>query len=153
MRAKAGLFDVSHMGLFEFSGENVHLFLNNVTTNDISLIKVGGSQYSFLLAPDGNVVDDIWVYRLDQERYWVVVNVSNNDKDWAWPDAVREARALIDPARPWSRVLGYESVVIRDPRDPQWGDEQRAQIVLQGPRRGTSCWRWWATTTGRCATG
>ena len=39
------------MGLFEFSGENVHLFLNNVTTNDVSLIEVGESQYSFLLAP------------------------------------------------------------------------------------------------------
>ena len=134
VRAKAGLFDVSHMGLFEFSGENVHLFLNNVTTNDVSLIKVGGSQYSFLLAPDGSVVDDIWVYRLDQERYWMVVNASNNDKDWAWINAVREARVLIDPARPWSRALGYESVVIRDLRDPQWGDEQRAQIALQGPR-------------------
>ncbi len=85
------------MGLFEFSGENVHLFLNNVTTNDISLVKVGGSQYSFLLAPDGSVVDDIWVYRLDQERYWVVVNASNNDKDWAWLDAVREARVLHRP--------------------------------------------------------
>jgi glycine hydroxymethyltransferase len=134
VRTKAGLFDVSHMGLFEFSGENVHLFLNNVTTNDISLIKVGGSQYSFLLAPDGSVVDDIWVYRLDRERYWVVVNASNNDKDWAWLDAVREARVLIDPVRTWSRALGYESVVIRDLRDPQWGDEQRAQIALQGPR-------------------
>jgi glycine hydroxymethyltransferase len=134
VRTKAGLFDVSHMGLFEFSGENVHLFLNNVTTNDISSIKIGGSHYSYLLAPDGSVVDDIWVYRLEKERYWVVVNASNNDKDWAWLEAVRGASVLIDPARPWSRALGAESVVIRDLRDPQWGDEQRAQIALQGPR-------------------
>lgn len=134
VRNQAGLFDVSHMGLFEFSGENVHLFLNNVTTNDISALKVGGSHYSYLLAPDGSVVDDIWVYRLDKERYWMVVNAANNDKDWAWLEAVRTARVLIDPARPWSRALGCESVVIRDLRDAQWGEAQRAQLALQGPR-------------------
>lgn len=134
VRNQAGLFDVSHMGLFEFSGENVHLFLNNVTTNDISALKVGGSHYSYLLAPDGSIIDDVWVYRLAKERYWMVVNAANNDKDWAWLEAVRTARVLIDLARPWSRALGCESVVIRDLRDPQWGDEQRAQIALQGPR-------------------
>jgi glycine hydroxymethyltransferase len=64
----------------------------------------------------------------------MVVNASNNDKDWAWLNAVREARVSIDPARPWSRALGYESVVIRDLRDPQWGDEQRNQLALQGPK-------------------
>ncbi len=134
VRNRAGLFDVSHMGLFEFSGENVHLFLNNVATNDISALKVGGSHYSYLLAPDGSVIDDVWVYRLERERYWMVVNAANNDKDWAWLNAVREARVCIDPARPWSRALGCESVVIRDLRDPQWGDKQRAQLALQGPR-------------------
>jgi glycine hydroxymethyltransferase len=134
VRNRAGLFDVSHMGLFEFSGENVHLFLNNVTTNDVSLLKVGGSHYSFLLAPDGSVIDDVWVYRLGDQRYWMVVNAANNDKDWAWLNAVREARVLIDPARPWSCALGCRSVIIRDLRDPQWGDEQRAQLALQGPR-------------------
>lgn len=134
VRNQAGLFDVSHMGLFEFSGENVHLFLNNVTTNDISALKVGGSHYSYLLAPDGRVIDDVWVYRLDKERYWMVVNAANNAKDWAWLEAVRTARVLIDPARPWSRALGCESVLIRDLRDPQWGAEQRAQLALQGPR-------------------
>jgi glycine hydroxymethyltransferase len=134
VRSAAGLFDVSHMGLFEFSGENVHLFLNTVTTNDISLLEIGGSQYSFLLAPDGYVLDDVWVYRLDRERYWMVVNSANNDKDWAWINAVREARVLIDPRRPWSRALGTETVSVRDLRDPGQGDEMRAQLALQGPK-------------------
>ena len=66
VRKDAGLFDVSHMGLFEFTGEDVHLFLNTVAANDVALIEVGDSQYSFLLAPDGSVVDDIWVYRLER---------------------------------------------------------------------------------------
>lgn len=134
IRNAAGLFDVSHMGLFELSGDSVHLFLNTVTTNDVSLLAIGHSQYSFLLAPDGSVVDDIWVYRLDRQRYWMVVNAANNDKDWAWLNAVREARVAVDPIRPWSRALGTETVVLRDMRDPALGAETRAQLALQGPK-------------------
>ncbi len=64
----------------------------------------------------------------------MVVNASNNDKDWAWLNAVREAWVMIDPLRPWTRALAYESVTIRDLRDPQWGEEQRVQLALQGPK-------------------
>lgn len=134
VRRAAGLFDVSHMGLFEFSGENVHLFVNTLTTNDVSLLKVGGSQYSFLLDPRGHVLDDAWVYRLEEDRYWIVVNAANNDKDWAWVNATREGRVTIDPERPWSRALGTDTVVIRDMRDPARGSEMRGQLALQGPR-------------------
>ena len=135
VRRNAGLFDVSHMGLFEFSGEDVHLFLNTIAANDVALVdEIGESQYSFLLAPDGSVVDDIWVYRLGAERYWMVVNASNNDKDWAWLTAIKEGRALIDPKRPWARALGAETVQMRDMRDPALGDETRGQLALQGPR-------------------
>jgi glycine hydroxymethyltransferase len=133
VRVKAGLFDVSHMGLFEFSGENVHLFLNTIAANDVSLIAPGESQYSFLLAEDGRVVDDVWIYRLEDARYWMVVNASNNDKDWAWIEAVRRGEAQIDPARPWARALGTETVHVRDLRDPGCGPEMRGQLALQGP--------------------
>jgi glycine hydroxymethyltransferase len=128
------LFDVSHMGLFEFSGENVHLFVNTITTNDVSLLKVGQAQYSFLLDHDGNVLDDVYIYRLEKERYWMVVNAANNDKDWAWVNAVRKGQVMIDPERPWSCALGTETVVIRDLRDPAHGAETRVQLALQGPR-------------------
>jgi glycine hydroxymethyltransferase len=134
VRQAAGLFDVSHLGLFEFSGENVHLFINTLTTNDVSLLGVGQAQYSFLLDQAGKVVDDIYVYRLEKERYWMVVNAANNDKDWAWVNAVRKCEAMIDPERPWSRALGTEAVVIRDMRDPAHGAETRVQLALQGPR-------------------
>ena len=134
VRRAAGLFDVSHMGLFELSGENVHLFLNTIATNDVSLLPVGMSQYSFLLDPEGQVVDDVWIYRLEPDRYWMVVNASNNDKDWAWVNAVREGRVAIDSQRPWSRALATETVAIRDMRDPRRGSEMRAQLALQGPR-------------------
>jgi glycine hydroxymethyltransferase len=134
VRQAAGLFDVSHMGLFEFSGDNVHLFLNTVTTNDVSLLDAGQAQYSFLLDPEGQVLDDVYVYRLEGERYWMVVNAANNDKDWAWVDAVREGRVFIDPERPWSHALGTDTVVVRDMRDSAQGSEMRAQLALQGPR-------------------
>ncbi|MGC9335170.1 MAG: glycine cleavage system aminomethyltransferase GcvT, partial [Anaerolineae bacterium] len=128
VRQAAGLFDTSHMGLFEFTGDNVHLFLNTITTNDISLLDIGRSQYSFLLDPQGHVLDDVYIYRLEKERYWMVVNASNVDKDWAWINAIREARVMIDPERPWSRALGTETVVIRNLR------QERALLALQGPR-------------------
>jgi glycine hydroxymethyltransferase len=134
VRTAAGLFDVSHMGLFEFTGENVHLFLNTIATNDISVVEVGGSQYSYLLAPGGQVIDDVWIYRLDRERYWMVVNSANNDKDWAWIKSVRDGRVMIDSDRPWSWALGTETVAISDLRDPARGSEMRAQLALQGPQ-------------------
>jgi glycine hydroxymethyltransferase len=127
VRQNAGLFDVSHMGLFDFSGDNVHLFLNTITTNDVSLLGVGQAHYSSLLDHEGHVLDDVYLYRLAEDRYWMVVNAANTTKDWAWIDAVREARVMIDPERPWSRALGTETVVVRDMR------ERRAQLALQGP--------------------
>jgi glycine hydroxymethyltransferase len=134
VRQAAGLFDVSHMGLLEFSGDNVHTFVNTITTNDVSLLNVGQAQYSFLLDHRSHVLDDVYVYRLESERYWMVVNASNQDKDWAWVNAVREGRVMIDPERPWSTALGTETVRIRDMRDPSRGSEMRAQLALQGPR-------------------
>lgn len=134
VRKDAGLFDVSHMGLFEFRGENVHLFLHTIATNDVTLLDVGDSQYSFLLAPDGSVIDDIWVYRLERERYWMVVNASNNDKDFAWIKSVCDNAVQINAKRPWVRALGTEHVELYDLRDPARGEDQRVQLALQGPR-------------------
>jgi glycine hydroxymethyltransferase len=128
VRNNAGLFDVSHMGLFDFGGDNVHLFLNTITTNDISLLDVGQAQYSSILDHEGHVLDDVYLYRLTEDRYWMVVNAANTAKDWAWIDAIREARVMIDAERPWSRALGTEGIVVRDMR------ERRAQLALQGPR-------------------
>ncbi|MGD8737594.1 MAG: glycine cleavage system aminomethyltransferase GcvT [Anaerolineae bacterium] len=134
VRNKAGLFDVSHMGLLEFTGDNVHLFVNTITTNDVSLLDAGQSQYSFLLDQDGGVLDDVWVYRLERNRYWLVVNAANKAKDWAWVNAVREGAVMIDPERPWSRALGTETVIIRDMHDASLGSERRALLALQGPQ-------------------
>jgi glycine hydroxymethyltransferase len=134
VRQRAGLFDVSHMGLFEFGGENVHLFLNTLCTNDVSLLRPGDSQYSYLIAPNGDVIDDVWIYRLGEQQYWMVVNAANTAKDWAWINAVRTGSVCIDSERPWSRALGTERVVVRDLHDPTLEGQRRVQLALQGPR-------------------
>ena len=132
VRQTAGLFDVSHMGVLEASGPYAASFLNLVTTNDVDALEVGQSHYSQFLFPDGSVVDDLLVYKRAPQTYMLVVNASNNDKDWAWLNAVNEGRVLIDEKRPWVKV--EHPAVLRDLRDPQWGDEQRVDLALQGPR-------------------
>lgn len=84
VRQQAGLFDVSHMGEFLVTGSGSEAFLQKMTTGDISKLKDGTAQYTLLLYPSGGVVDDLLVYRLSEERYMLVVNASNIDKDFQW---------------------------------------------------------------------
>lgn len=84
VRNLAGLFDVSHMGEIRVSGEHALPFLQHLTTNDVSRLKVGEAQYSLLLNPDGGVIDDIIIYRLAANDYLLCVNAGNAEKDWNW---------------------------------------------------------------------
>ena len=132
VRQTAALFDVSHMGVLEARGPYAAHFLNLVTTNDVDTLRVGESHYTYLLLPDGSVVDDLLVYRRGPQKFMMVVNASNNDKDWAWLQAVNEGRVRIDEKRPGARL--QHPAILRDLRDPQWGDECRVDLALQGPR-------------------
>src|SRR5512139_3163320 len=84
VRTAAGLFDVSHMGQFEVEGEGAVAFLQRTTANNVAKLVDGQAQYSALPMPTGCPVDDIIVYRRGAERYLVVVNAANVEKDWAW---------------------------------------------------------------------
>ncbi len=132
-RQAAGLFDVAHMGVFQAEGTDAAAFLDSVCANDIIGLEVGESCYTHFLDPDANVIDDTLVYRRAEEKYLVVVNASNNDKDWAWLNAVREGSVKVDNARPWARAFG-KNVVLRDLRDPKEGKDMRVDIALQGPK-------------------
>ena len=132
VRKAAGLFDATHMGAFEVSGPDAALFLNMVQPNSLLDLLPGQSIYSYFLDVDGNCIDDTMIYMRGPEWYMVVVNASNNDKDWAWLNAIIENRATIDRDRPWIRWHG--EVTLRDLRDRQWGDECRVDIPLQGPK-------------------
>ncbi|MGB9669427.1 MAG: hypothetical protein ACPL0B_03475, partial [Anaerolineales bacterium] len=85
------------------------------------------------LDPYANVIDDTLVYRRDKEKFLVVVNASNDDKDWTWLNAVREGKVLVDAKRPWARAFG-RNVVLRNLRDPKEGEDMRVDIALQGPK-------------------
>lgn len=87
VRTAAGLFDVSHMGEVDVVGPGALAFLQRVTSNDVARLQDGHAQYSALPMPTGAPVDDIIVYRFNAERYLLVVNASNRDKDVAWLQA------------------------------------------------------------------
>src|SRR4051794_34064293 len=83
-RTKAGLFDVSHMGEIWVEGEDAIPFVNRLTTNDVTKLVDGQAHYSALTNENGGVVDDLLVYRFDQDKLLLVVNASTTDKDWDW---------------------------------------------------------------------
>lgn len=132
-RQAAGLFDVSHMGVYDVRGPDAASFLDSVCGNDCGGLLPGESLYTHFLTPEANVVDDTLVYRRGWKNYLVVVNASNDDKDRTWLESVRDGKVRIDNARPWARTLGYEAQ-IRNLRDPKSGDDMRVDIALQGPK-------------------
>lgn len=84
VRGKAGLFDVSHMGEIEVRGTGALEFCQRLTANDVARLQLFQAQYSFLLNEHGGVVDDVIVYRVKPQAYFICVNASNIDKDFAW---------------------------------------------------------------------
>ena len=84
VRNGVGVFDVSHMGEFYLKGENSLALIQKVTSNDASLLCDCKVQYSCLPNNDSGIVDDLLVYRINDEEYMLVVNASNIEKDWNW---------------------------------------------------------------------
>ncbi|MDX1542324.1 MAG: glycine cleavage system aminomethyltransferase GcvT [Christiangramia sp.] len=84
VRKKLGVFDVSHMGEFLISGENALDLIQKISSNDASKLVDGKAQYSCMPNNDGGIVDDLIIYRIDAEKYLLVVNASNIEKDWNW---------------------------------------------------------------------
>lgn len=84
VREKLGVFDVSHMGEFLITGENALELIQKVTTNDASKLVDGKAQYTCMPNNNGGIVDDLIVYRMNEEKFLLVVNASNIEKDWNW---------------------------------------------------------------------
>jgi glycine cleavage system T protein (aminomethyltransferase) len=86
VRGDCGVFDVSHMGRFEFEGPRVSAALQRLLSNDIDKVELGGAQYTLLTNETGGIVDDLIVYRVESGRFILVVNASNREADFEWID-------------------------------------------------------------------
>ena len=84
VRTHAGLFDVSHMGEFKVEGPDALAFLQYLVPNDVSKLAIHQALYTQLCLPDGGTIDDLIIYRLDDNHYMPVVNAANIYKDFAW---------------------------------------------------------------------
>ena len=111
IRNKIGVFDVSHMGEFFVEGKHAEDYLQHITVNDVKSLIDGQAQYSAMCYPDGGIVDDLIVYRFNKNKFMMVVNASNIEKDFAWA-----GEHLVD------------SVTLSDHSD------ETALLAIQGPK-------------------
>ncbi|MGS0763946.1 glycine cleavage system aminomethyltransferase GcvT [Syntrophomonas curvata] len=110
VRQKAGLFDVSHMGEISVKGARAEEFTRYLVTNDIKQLKDNQIAYTLMCYPEGGVVDDLLVYKISPQYYFLVVNAANLDKDFAW---IKEH--------------AFSGIEVKDLSDSY------AQLAIQGP--------------------
>jgi aminomethyltransferase len=113
VRTRAGLFDVSHMGEFKVEGRDAQAFLQYLVPNDVSRLAIHQALYTQLCLPNGNVIDDLLIYRLAEQHYMLVVNAGNIASDFAW---IKE-----------QTTSHFQDVVVSDQ------SETTGLLALQGP--------------------
>jgi aminomethyltransferase len=115
VRSTCGVFDVSHMGEIETEGPQAADLLQRLLSNDVSKIGLGGAQYSCLCREDGGVLDDLFTYRLGEDRYLTVTNAANHDRDYEW----FEAHAVEFEAEVHDRIDAYAMLAVQGPEARQ----------------------------------
>jgi aminomethyltransferase len=125
VREACGVFDVSHMGQIEISGRQALALLQRLLSNDVSAIPPGGAQYSVLCREDGGVLDDVFVYRLDAERYLTVTNAANHSRDLDW---FRGHAPDFPQAQVTDRIEDYAMLAVQGPRA-----RAIVQAISEGP--------------------
>lgn len=111
VRSRVGVFDVSHMGEFWVKGANALSFLQKLTTNDVASLPIGKAQYTCFPNGKGGIVDDLLVYHYQPEKYLLVVNAANIEKDWNWCVANNSEKAELENS-----------------------SDHMAQLAVQGPK-------------------
>ena len=84
VRSACGVFDVSHMGEVRITGADAERYVNHIFTNDVTGAPKGQIYYGMMLYPNGGTVDDLLVYKMDEQDFFLVINAANIDKDVAW---------------------------------------------------------------------
>ena len=108
VRNGVGVFDVSHMGEFWVKGPKALAFLQKVTSNDVSVLTIGNVQYSCFPNGKGGIVDDLLVYHFEENKYLLVVNASNIQKDWDWCVNNNTEGAELENASDWMAQLAVQ---------------------------------------------
>jgi aminomethyltransferase len=112
VRQACGVFDVSHMGEVLVSGHDAERYVNHIFTNDVRGIANGKILYGMMCYEHGGTVDDLLVYKMDADKFFLVINASNIDKDWAW---------IQEQAKGFDVKLENQS-------------EQYGELAIQGPQ-------------------
>jgi glycine cleavage system T protein (aminomethyltransferase) len=112
VRDGCGVFDVSHMGEIETEGPQAAELLQRLLSNDVSKIQVGGAQYSVLCREDGGALDDLFTYRLADDRYLTVTNAANHVRDLEW----FEAHAVEFEAEVRDRIDVFAMLAVQGPQ-------------------------------------
>jgi aminomethyltransferase len=116
VRERAGLFDVSHMGEFLVTGAGAPAALQRILTNDFSNMTTGRVRYTLMCNSEGGVIDDLVVCKMAEDRYMLVVNAANRDKDASW------IRSCLGAGAGTGGDVSFEDI-----------SDSLAQIALQGP--------------------
>lgn len=118
VRTACGIFDIGHMGAVSVFGSEALPYLQRLLTNDLSKLPAGSSHYSLLLNTSGGVIDDVFVYRPTEDRYMIVLNASNTEKDMDWMTKNNDEGASIEDLKDNMTLLALQG--------------PRAQEMLQG---------------------
>ena len=123
VRKTAGLFDCTHMAVLQIAGKDASNFLNVLATNDVSMLKPGKAQYSYILNLAGDIIDDVIVYCIGTNDFMMVANAANEQKVKDWIAKVRTEKILIESG--WQ----FETKDLKEPSLP----DARVDVALQGP--------------------
>lgn len=113
VRSDCGIFDISHMGQFFAEGEGVIEWLNGLLTNNTTKLGVGQGQYSIMLNEKAGVIDDLILYRCGENRFFIVVNASKIDEDYAWMIAHKPEGITLE-----NKSDNYVGVAVQGPNAP-----------------------------------
>jgi len=108
VREKLGLFDVSHMGEFWVKGKKARDLVQKITSNDVDKLEPGKIQYSYFPNGNGGIVDDLLVYKYEEEKYLLVVNAANIEKDWEWIKKCNTMNAEVENASDFISQLAVQ---------------------------------------------
>jgi len=163
VRNNVGIFDISHMGQLIVDGVGAREWLNTMLTNNVGKLDVGMGQYSFLLNERGGIIDDLIVYRMDEQKFLLVVNAARTDEDFAWlqkhlkegrsPDRPSGGLETAAPCEITNRSADFGGVAIQGPRIAELFHALFGAGINLPPRNSIADFRFEGTTVSVARTG